>query len=60
MGEIKDAWEEAKLLTDGMYSVGQTIKIFLSILAIDLIIGPFFFWLFETRKEKKRQKERGG
>ncbi len=57
MGKIKDAWEEAKILTDSMHSVRQTIKLFLSILVFDLVINPSLFWWFETRKEKKRKKE---
>ncbi len=55
--KIKNTWEEAKLLTDGMHSVRKTIKIFLSILAFDLVISPLLFWWFETRVEKKRQKK---
>ncbi len=50
MGKIKDAWEEAKLLTDDMYSARKTIKAFLLTIAFEAIVGPFLFWWFEDRK----------
>lgn len=53
MGKVKDAWKESRLLTDDMYSLGKTIKVFLLNITIEVIVGPFFFWWLEDKKRKK-------
>lgn len=56
MIKINGLWQEAKILTDGMYSLPKTLIVFLILGITEYLVGPITFAFNEYLSKRKQSK----